>query len=47
MFIGGNKKMAKTSEGYKKVYVHSYTTKNGNDVKTHYRSTPNTSKPSK
>lgn len=35
--------MAKTSEGKKKVYVHEHTKEDGTKVKTHYRSTPNTS----
>lgn len=36
--------MAKTGEGKKKVYVHEHTKEDGTKVKTHYRSTPNTSK---
>ena len=39
--------MAKTGEGKKKVYVHEHTKDDGTWVKTHYRSTPNTSKGSK
>lgn len=35
--------MAETSEGKKKVYVHEHTKEDGTKVKTHYRSTPNTS----
>lgn len=35
--------MAETSEGKKKVYVHSHTKEDGTEVRTHYRSTPNTS----
>lgn len=35
--------MAETSEGKKKVYVHSHTKEDGTQVRTHYRSTPNTS----
>lgn len=35
--------MAKTEEGKKKVYVHGHTKDDGTKVKTHYRSTPNTS----
>lgn len=36
--------MAETAEAKKKVYVHGYETEDGTKVKTHYRSTPNTSK---
>ena len=36
--------MAQTGEGKKKVYVHPHTKEDGTKVKTHYRSTPNTSK---
>lgn len=36
--------MAETSEGKKKVYVHHHTKNDGTQVRTHYRSTPNTSK---
>lgn len=32
--------MAETSEGKKKVYVHSHTKEDGTEVRTHYRSTP-------
>ena len=39
--------MAKIGEGKKKVYVHEHTKDDGTRVKTHYRSTPNTSKGSK
>lgn len=39
--------MAKTGEGKKKVYVHEHTKDDGTRVKTHYSSTPNTSKGSK
>ena len=35
--------MAKTGEGKKKVYVHQHTKEDRTTVKTHYRSTPNTS----
>ena len=35
--------MAETRKGKKKVYVHEYTKDDGTEVKTHYRSTPNTS----
>ncbi len=35
--------MAKTADDKKKVYVHSHTKDDGTKVKTHYRSTPNTS----
>ena len=35
--------MAETSEGKKKVYVHSHTKEDGTEVRTHYRSTPKTS----
>lgn len=35
--------MAKTEEGKKKVYVHEHKKEDGTKVKTHYRSTPNTS----
>lgn len=35
--------MAKTGDGKKKVYVHGHTKGDGTTVKTHYRSTPNTS----
>lgn len=36
--------MAETAEGKKKkVYVHGHTKDDGTKVKTHYRSTPNTS----
>lgn len=35
--------MAETSGGKKKVYVHSHTKEDGTEVRTHYRSTPNTS----
>lgn len=31
--------MAETSEGKKKVYVHSHTKEDGTEVRTHYRST--------
>lgn len=35
--------MATTAEGKKKVYVHGHTKENGTEVRTHYRSTPNSS----
>ena len=35
--------MAETEAGKKKVYVHGHTKEDGTKVKTHYRSTPNTS----
>lgn len=35
--------MAETSQGKKKVYVHTHTKEDGTKVKTHYRSTPTTS----
>lgn len=35
--------MAETSEGKKKVYVHFHTKEDGTEVRTHYRSNPNTS----
>ena len=35
--------MAKTAEDKKKVYVRGYETDKGTTVRTHYRSTPNTS----
>lgn len=35
--------MAMTEEGKKKVYVHQHTREDGTKVRTHYRSTPNTS----
>ena len=35
--------MAQTVAGKKKVYVHEHTKEDGNKVKPHYRSTPNTS----
>ncbi len=35
--------MAQTDNGKKKVYVHEHTKDDGTKVKTHYRSTPNTS----
>lgn len=34
--------MAQTKECKKKVYVHGHTKEDGTEVKTHYRSTPNT-----
>jgi len=36
--------VAETKQGKKKVYVHEHTKDDGTKVKTHYRSTPNTSK---
>lgn len=36
--------MAETEDGKKKVYVHTHKKGDGTKVKTHYRSTPNTSK---
>ena len=35
--------MAETSSGKKKVYVHPHKKDDGTKVKTHYRSTPNSS----
>lgn len=35
--------MAETADGKKKVYVHSHIKDDGTAVRTHYRSTPNTS----
>lgn len=35
--------MAETSTGKKKVYVRAHEKEDGTKVKTHYRSTPNTS----
>lgn len=39
--------MAKTANNKKSVFVHGYTKKDKIKVKTHYRSTPSTSKGSK
>ena len=36
--------MAKTANDKKRVYVHEYSKKDKTKVKTHYRSTPSTSK---
>ena len=40
---GKEENMAQTDAGKKKVYVHGHTKEDGTKVKTHYRSTPNTS----